>query len=52
MMDVMWLLATAGGALVLGLTIVFAVSRRRRLSAAEKSRQGRRVNELYGETRR
>ncbi|MEA3536325.1 hypothetical protein [Rhizobium sp. CC-YZS058] len=42
-----WLFATAGGALILGLAIAYGIMARRRLSGVEKAMQKRRVEELY-----
>jgi len=50
-MDYLWLFATAGGALILGIVIAYGVLRRRRLSADEKRAQEREVKRLYNEPR-
>ena len=44
-----WLVAVAGGALLLGAALVYGVLRQRPLSASEQERQDRQVRSLYGD---
>lgn len=48
MEDYFWLLAVAGGALLLGAALAYGVLRQRPLSASEQERQDARVRSLYG----
>jgi len=47
MADYLWLFVVAGGAVLLGLAIAFAVARQRRLPPAEKRMQDETVERLY-----
>ncbi|MCL6705426.1 hypothetical protein M8R20_00290 [Pseudomonas sp. R2.Fl] len=47
MIDFLWLLAVAGGPLLLAAAFVYAIFRQRRLSSGERRRQHVAENELY-----
>ncbi|SEL42141.1 hypothetical protein SAMN04487976_10843 [Xaviernesmea oryzae] len=51
MINNVWLLAIAGGALVLGAAIAFAIMRQRRLRPDEKRAQDANIDRLYTEPR-
>lgn len=46
-MDMIWLLTTGGGTLVLGCAIAYAILRQRRLTPGEKQAQDAGVHQLY-----
>jgi hypothetical protein len=46
-MNALWLIAIAGGALLLGLALAYAQMNNRRLTGAEKTAQDEKVRELY-----
>jgi len=43
----LWLLTVAGGPIILGIAVIYAVMRRRRLKASEKLRQHEGTERLY-----
>ncbi|CAN7671319.1 hypothetical protein LJR030_002942 [Rhizobium sp. LjRoot30] len=45
--DYLWLIATGGGALLLGLALAYGMSKQRRLSRNEKNARSAKVDELY-----
>lgn len=47
MAEYMWFLTVAGGPLILGIIIAFALLRRRRLSRREQQKQNQATRELY-----
>lgn len=47
MADLMWLIVVAGGPLLLGGVIAYALLRQRKLSGREKQEQTRQVEKLY-----
>jgi len=49
MADLFWLFATAGGAVILGMAIAYALLTRRRLTRSEQRAQDRKVDQLYSE---
>lgn len=48
-MEYLWLFATAGGALILGIALAYAMTHNRRLSASEKAKRDAKTRELYHE---
>lgn len=46
-LDNIWLIATAGGAFVLGAAIAYGIMRNRKLSGGERAAQDRKVRDLY-----
>jgi hypothetical protein len=48
MTEYLWLLAVAGGPVVLALAILYARTHQRRLSAEEKAEQKQAIREQYG----
>jgi hypothetical protein len=44
---VLWLMVVAGGPILLALAIIYAISRKRRLSRSEKAAQTESVDRLY-----
>lgn len=47
--DYFWLFVVAGGALLLGVALVYGVLHQRRLSTFEQGQQNERVRSLYGD---
>jgi hypothetical protein len=47
MIDFLWLLAVAGGPILLGAALVYAILRQRRLTSSERRRQLGAEDELY-----
>lgn len=45
--DYLWLLAVAGGPLLLAAAFIYALARQRRLSRSEKAAQSEATRELY-----
>ena len=45
--DYLWLITLVGGAVLLGLLMVFGVARQRRLSRSERAAQRAKVQQLY-----
>jgi hypothetical protein len=48
MENYIWLFATAGGAVILGLALAYGMSSQRRLTRREQARQDEKVDDLYG----
>lgn len=51
MAEILWLLAVAGGPVVLGVAIAYAWVRRRRLSRRERQERDKATKELYEQDR-
>jgi hypothetical protein len=45
--DYLWLFATAGSAIIVGIALVYVFSKRRRLGRVEQSAQDHKVREMY-----
>ncbi len=45
--DYLWLIATAGSAIIIGIALVYVFSKRRRLSHSEQHAQDHKVREMY-----
>lgn len=47
MADYLWLFVLLGGAVILGLALLYGVSRQRQLSRREQNAQDRKVKQMY-----